>query len=154
MDIQLHLTPWYEKRNFALNQVHPIKNHLHKPEGGLWTSSYNQKIGSEWLQSDFVELKSGCRGTLLQVVGNPNILSIKTVEQAKKVASTYFLGQVLTLNCYDYEKMTEYYDGIRIYGEALHEGSPFWEFNLESTLWFNVNHLRVLEKIVVLKYKS
>ncbi|MGD7047038.1 hypothetical protein FZC83_02180 [Rossellomorea marisflavi] len=153
MKLQLHLTPWYEENEFNLEKVECIKNHLAKPEGGLWTSTFNPDTGSEWIQSPFVDLFDNSKGTLIEVIGSPNILQIDSVEKAQNISDKYFFKSVLTTPCYDYEKMSEEFDAIRVSGEGLNKSSAFREYFVESTLWFNTKYLEVYGSINVLKYR-
>lgn len=45
------------------------------------------------------------------------------------------------------------YDGIQVTGAALSKESPFFEWFVESTLWFGVTNLKVINEIDLFKLK-
>ncbi|MFE4522464.1 hypothetical protein ACFRCQ_09970 [Cytobacillus firmus] len=57
MQTQLYVHPWYKEETFSIAKVDPIENYLNKPEGGLWSSTYDEEFGSEWVKSEFVALR-------------------------------------------------------------------------------------------------
>ncbi|PKR82397.1 hypothetical protein [Heyndrickxia camelliae] len=154
MVTQLYIHPWYKEDEFSLKKVEPIENYLSKPNGGLWTSSYNPDFGSAWLKSGYVEIKNGIEGYLINVSNDAKVLYVDTLEKAKEVAKKYYLGSFLTTDIFDFEKMSKEYDGINVSNGGLLKISPFWEWNIESTLWFNVSKLEVTETLKVLKFKD
>lgn len=147
---QLYVHPWFKKEEqFSLNCVDSIENHLSKPDGGLWTSTFNEEFGSEWLKSEFIEFKEGMKGYIFEVFDDANILYVDSLEIANIVAKEYFVERVMTTSVYDFEKMSLEYDAINLKGEALSRHSPFSEWYIESTLWFNVKKLRIIDMVDV-----
>ena len=152
---QLYVHPWYKvelEDKFELERVDGIENHFCKPDGGLWTSTFDERIGSAWLQSDYVEKNKKAVGYLLKVKSEARVLEVNSVKYAKEVAQKYFVNDSLGANEYDYEKMSLEYDGVRVSEEALLQQSPFREWEIECTLWFNSKVLSVEKVIDVQKW--
>jgi hypothetical protein len=151
-------------KEFDLSKVEPIKNRHNRPFGGLWTSTYRVDIGSEWLQSQLCVLTSDSVGFIFECDTEARVLEIMNVSDAVDVLDKYCLevlispptrpdGEEIALGHYkiDFESMAQIYDAIHVAGEAVriyeqHNGrfSPFADWLVDSTVWFNTKHLKLI----------
>ncbi|MEI2319015.1 hypothetical protein [Bacillus paramobilis] len=148
---------------FNKSKFEPISNHLNRPEGGLWTADYNTEDGSTWLLSGHVDFKYGNPlGFIFNVKPEANILILNTVKDALEILPSYFISTFAPANTIngieinigidkiDFEKMSQTYDAISVShevanGDSKHDGrfSPFADWGIASTLWFNIDNLEL-----------
>lgn len=149
-----------------------IYNNNFKPSGGIWTSSYNVDFGSEWFQLYYdKDYSFNKKGFILLIYGNPRILVIDSVKKLKNLFRNYSTrkrvyitrhdGQlylVLTKDRrkrLDFEKISTKYDALHITSELARtmvkvgKNYYFSGFDVESTIWFNLDHLRLLKEIEI-----
>lgn len=122
---------------------------LNKAGGGLWTSTYNENYGSDWLQWCTVESWGfGNDGIFpcwtLEVDPKAKILIIQNVEQLAWFYKLY--GKKLTYDLdlmkLDFVEISKEYDAVHLtkIGERLTRHSrPYdlYGWDCESTFWLN-----------------
>ncbi|MDP7989457.1 hypothetical protein Q9B79_06620 [Bacillus sp. MHSD_36] len=161
---------------FDKSQFEPVSNWLDRPDGGLWTADYNEGNGSAWLSSGTFHFESDNPpvGYVFSVNSQANILNLNTVKDALDSFPNYYIstfspapirldGTESHIGKYkiDFEKMAQTYDAIRVShevanGDVQHNGkySPFAEWRIASTLWFNTNHLEQTDELSTEKLKE
>ncbi|MGQ8855396.1 hypothetical protein [Bacillus sp. SRB_8] len=160
---------------FNKSQFEPISNHLSRPEGGLWTADYSVEDGSTWLLSGHVDFEySNPLGFVFNIKPEANILTLNTVQDALEILPSYLIstfiqaptnlrGKEVAIGVYeiDFEKMSQTYDAISVShdvanGEIQHNGkfSPFADWEIASTLWFNTNHLELVQELTTAQLKE
>ncbi|WP_144477478.1 hypothetical protein [Bacillus thuringiensis] len=164
-----------KNRPFNKQQFESISNHLNRPEGGLWTADYCIEDGSTWLLSGHVDFQhSNPLGFVFNVKPEANILTLKTVKDALELFPSYLIstfvqapknlhGKEVAIGVYkiDFEKMSQTYDAISVShdvanGDIQHNGkfSPFADWGIASTLWFNTNHLELVQELTTAQLKE
>lgn len=125
--------------------VQPITNRMFiKPNGGIWTSSYNEEYGSDWIRWMHNEqfYNNGYEDIyLLKPRDDAKIYTIDSYEDLKALVDKYppivhMLGTFL-----DFEAISNDYDGIHLTakGESatrLTSGISLYGWDVECTLWF------------------
>lgn len=152
MDKQLHIL--YYGHELIPEQFQPVYNdRFTKARGGLFTSTYDEKYGSEWVQwclgAEF-KLQNENKtwtGVILTPDTAAKVLTVDSYEDLERIHKEYgnrqddpvrdmFLGKYL-----NYEKIAEYYDAFRVTakGEAQTRFSQplsLYGWDCESTHWF------------------
>ncbi|KAA0775802.1 hypothetical protein DN392_12690 [Bacillus sp. BB51/4] len=149
---------------FNRSNFEPISNWLNRPEGGIWTADYNGNYGSAWLTSGNVIFEHiNPLGFIFKVNPKANILTLNSVKDALDILPEYHIstifpaptrpdGTEVGVGTYkiDFEKMSKTYDAISVSREVAradirHNGrySPFADWGIASTLWFNTDHLEL-----------
>ncbi|MDA2420707.1 hypothetical protein PDN55_11430 [Bacillus cereus] len=160
---------------FDKSKFEPVSNWIDRPEGGLWTADYNEENGSTWLSSGTFDFESdNLIGHVFSVNPQANILTLNTVKDALDILSIYRIstrvqpsrgldGTETTIGQYkiDFEKMSQTYDAISVShevanGDSKHDGrfSPFPDWRIASTLWFNIDHLELENKLSTKELKA
>ncbi len=131
----------------------PIQNGgFVKPKGGLWTSTYDERLGSDWIQwclsEEFRGPEFDC--WLLRPREGAKVYTIDSL--ADLIDLVYAYGALRNSHA-DYEKIARDYDGVRLTKEgqwATRFSYPYslYGWDCESTLWFrwcfeSVEHLGV-----------
>lgn len=153
------------RHDFNLSNFEQVRNRNSRPYGGLWTSTFNRETGSEWLQSKLCYLTEDAKGYVLECEPSSNILSINTVSEALAALDKYCIEQTifarrdgeeyaLGLYVIDFELISKHFDAIHVTGEAVqiykkHKGrfSPFADWLVDSTVWFNANRIKLIETL-------
>ncbi|MBY0088104.1 hypothetical protein [Brevibacillus brevis] len=153
------------RHEFKFSDIKPIRNRHSKPFGGLWTSSFCEEAGSEWLQSQLCYLADGAKGYVFESDPNSKFLNVYTVAEALAVLDEYCIekttmnrrdGSEYALGIYkiDFELMAERFDAIHVKGEAVqiykqHHGrySPFADWSVDSILWFNTERIKLIDTL-------
>ncbi|MEW4236008.1 hypothetical protein Q0N71_23040 [Bacillus thuringiensis] len=160
---------------FNKHQFEPIINHLSRPEGGIWTADYSIEDGSAWLLSGNVDFaNSNPLGIVFNIKPEANILNLNTVKDALEILPSYLIstfvqapinihGKEVAEGVYeiDFEKMSQTYDAISVSDEVANryiqyngKFSPFTDWEIASTLWFNTNHLEQIDELSTEKLKE
>ncbi|MCU4979599.1 hypothetical protein OB987_18400 [Bacillus cereus] len=160
---------------FNKSKFQSISNWLNRPEGGIWTADYNEEYGSTWLTSGNILFEhTDPLGFVFNVNPEANVLTLNTVEDALKILPSYLIStfvkaptnlyeKELAIGVYkiDFEKMSQTYDAISVSeevanGEIQHKGkfSPFADWRIASTLWFNLDHLELESKLSTEELKA
>lgn len=113
-------------------------------KGGLWTSSFVEGIGSNWLVGEKVveEFLVYQKGFLFSVEDTARILHIKN-EEDEKIFKELYKGV--------FSSITQDYDAVHLELNYIneikrnHKFSLFLDWSTESTWWFNVNHLELIK---------
>lgn len=137
-------------------EIKNYKHSLNKPENGLWTSTYNEKIGSAWIQwcaCDEPEWISK-QATLFRIINNPRVYEIDSFTDLENLQKR-FPDHWHDFQKINWEKIAKVFDCVHL-TENGQSNTQFGRFNLygwdsESTLWFN---LRCLEKINDIEIKK
>lgn len=124
----------------SIDGMLPVRNDKSvKPRGGLWTSSYHEKLGSDWVQWCLSEAFRGPRFNcyLLHPKNNVRVYTINYLFQLEDLIgakSSYLDGSI------DFESIARIYDGIRLTRDgqwATRLSSPsLYGWDCESTVWF------------------
>ncbi|EEM02320.1 hypothetical protein bmyco0002_53290 [Bacillus pseudomycoides] len=113
-------------------------------------------------------------GSILEVKPEAKILSIHTIEDAFGIFPDYLIcnsipasknanGIETSLGVYefDFEKMAQTYDAISVSREVTNgddqyngQFSPFADWGIASTLWFNTNHLELVKELTTEQLKK
>ncbi|WP_339061761.1 hypothetical protein [Tepidibacillus marianensis] len=139
-------------------KMNPIKNNLSalKPSGGLWTSSYDPFIGSDWVQYSFqvggfrVPDNETWDGYLLYPNKDVRIYTIDSYKDLESLMKQYRVKSKLKFpNFYarrvnysiDFEKISQEYDAIHLTKKGHLLTKKSYPYNLdgwdvESTIWF------------------
>ncbi|GBF10918.1 hypothetical protein [Tepidibacillus sp. HK-1] len=127
-----------------------------KPKGGLWTSNYVPEIGSEWVQYSFkvggprVPDSDVWEGSLLYPNRTSRLYVIDRYQDLERLMHWFGVKNKLKNPSFysprldysiDFEKMSQYYDGIHLTKRGQIRTQTSYPFNLdgwdvESTLWF------------------
>ncbi|MED4749932.1 hypothetical protein [Brevibacillus choshinensis] len=154
-------------KEFDLSKVEPVINRYDRPLGGLWTSTYIPGKGSQWLQSQLCVVNPDSFGFIFDCDPAAKILDINNIPDAIEIFEDFNLGVFIpsfknlvgeetALGVYkiDFESMARQYDAIHVSGDAVrihkkHQGrfSPFADWNVDSTVWFNINRLKLIETL-------
>jgi hypothetical protein len=127
-------------------QFRPIENEWHKPRGGLWTSTYDPRLGSDWVQwclsEEFGVPEAGWQSWVLTPTNDARVLTIDSLVDLELVCRDYLakpehLGSMCPL---DYERLAEEYDAVHLTEQgqwrtrlSLHHSLYGWD--CESSLW-------------------
>lgn len=101
MLLQLYAHAWFKQDPFSLERVVPVENYLDKPEGGLWTSTYNEIYGSDWLKSNTTEIKRGTKGYILEANAYANLIKVDTMQKALEISKGYYIDRFMSKNILD-----------------------------------------------------
>ena len=142
--------------------MRPVVNHLPtKGHGGLWTSTYDKSIGSDWYRWTRGEGWYGDEEQkffLLTPKKDINVYTLNEVEDALYLFNEYKKEDFVFMNCIDFPKLAKDYDGLNmthqfrrkvsLFSFIEHEqvmdtmtASDLYMFqncwDCESTQWFN-----------------
>ena len=138
---QLHLGP------FNMGNISRVENiDWVKPKGGLWMSTFDPEIGSEWVRWTEEEMSDWGSdvGVLCVVRPDARILEVDQREDLRRLIQKYpgAKSPVGENTFLDFEKIAEDYDGIHITKRGAHilntiQIDPNLDgWNVESTLFF------------------
>jgi len=124
-----------------------------KPKGGFWTSGYREKIKStdweEWKRMKQPEWKTGF-GAVFKVVGNPKLAVVNNNKDYAKLIKKYGID-VSDMGCsggqyyLQWHNIAKDYDGFRLTFKGSRDFIPgVHEWDVESTVWFNMKKLEFL----------
>lgn len=152
MKTQLFVVSNEKVRQFGIS---PVKNHDYrsKPEynTGFWTSTYDEKIGSDWIQwcihdSGWIPRDGKWKGFLLQANKNARILHVDCFDDLKKICEKYMIPnefgglRLSGLTSIDFVKMANDYDGMHLTRKGQWETRfsipSLYGWDCESTVWF------------------
>jgi hypothetical protein len=124
-------------------------------QGGFWTSGYREKIKStdweEWKKMKMPQWRTGF-GAVFEVVGNPKIAVVKNNKDYEKLLKKYAMGDYMQDICgpsgkymLNWHELAKQYDGFRLTFKGSRDFIPgVHEWDVESTVWFNMNKLQFL----------
>lgn len=144
MNYQLFMTAKQNEFNFNKISLEIIEGINRK--GGLWTSSYTEGEGSNWLlgekiEEDFLDLQ---KGFLFKVKETANIFHIKSIEDENHLINSY-KGRFNNVK-QDYDALHLELDYInKVKNNFSYKDSLFLDWSGESTWWFNGNHLELIK---------
>lgn len=150
--------------------VDPIKNTMWiKPDGGIWTSSFNPEIGSSWVEFCRAEKyrhsrvrswwKLYPRPARIYVVDSVASLN-RLCERfplrrsvAKVRGRTVRMIEEIVYKAIDFEAMAKKYDAMHLTEKGQHETRfsrphSLYTWDVESTLWFRWSFSRVRKHAV------
>jgi hypothetical protein len=131
------------------------KNLAVKPYGGLWTSTYTpeKEYLSGWIEWCISEQPNWIPeiGVIYEVSSKAKIIIIDNLNDLNDLFKLYGEKE----NSFEYlnfEKMSEWIDGLALTEEGQHRtrfSHPYslYGWDCESTLWFNLDHLKFIEEI-------
>ena len=130
-----------------------------KPIGGFWTSSYREKTkDTDWEEFKGMRMpswKSGM-GAVFQVVGNPKLAIVNNNKDYEKLMKKYDASHYEQMGCnggryyLNWHMLSKHYDGFRLTFKGSRDYIPgVHEWDVESTVWFNMNKLEFLGTIKV-----
>jgi hypothetical protein len=117
-----------------------------KPTGGLWTSTYSEEDGSDWVRWCLAEGYAGpvFRCWLLQPNPSARVFEIDSYADLGRGLDRYGLSQELGLSMkiLDFEAMARDYDAIHLTHagrRATHLSAPhnLYGWDCETTLWLH-----------------
>ena len=122
--------------------LRPIRNReFIKPQGGLWTSTYNNEHGSDWIRYmynsryDLLQDRESSKPyyfTLLYPGPQTKVLTIHTINDFNWLMHFYPDGHFP-----DFEALTKEWDGIHLTANGQRETVlKLYGWDCESTLWF------------------
>ena len=125
-----------------------------KPAGAFWTSSYKQKFkGSAWTdfkKKEFPTWHSGM-GAVFEVVGNPKLAVVNNNKDYEKLLKKYDASHYEEMGCgggkyyLNWHALSKKYDGFRLTFKGSRDFIPgVHEWDVESTVWFNMSKLKFL----------
>lgn len=136
--------------------IDPVKNNYERPKpcGGLWTSTFNPLVGSEWIDfvlgNDLDVPENGIfQGFILSHNESARIKELKTHQDIIELYKRYGLDQ----STLDFEEISKDFDAIHLTGECQEEIKyklPTLDWDVECTLWFRY----VFTKIEPFKFES
>lgn len=146
---QLH-TIRHKDFEFVEKEVYPIHNNRFvKANGGLWTSSYNEEYGSEWVRwcmsEGFCVPKNNIwHGVILTPSTDANILVIDSLVDLIEIHRKYMLenekDMPFLMEFLDYEKIAMDYDAMHLTSKGQWETRlsmpSLYGWDVESTHWF------------------
>ena len=144
---QFHVTRDYFP--FMAGEVREVYNaDFCKAGGGLWTSTYDEKKGSAWVQWSLCEgfnVPEGelWNGVILTPSEDARILVVDTVMDLKRIINEYPLKTDIPsriMAMLDFERMAEDYDAFHLTEngqyETRHSRPGLYSWDVESTHWF------------------
>lgn len=155
-------TPIISKEIFR-KVLRPFDNVSYKPNGGLWSCEYIKYGISPWYDymqeyeyllwyTDFIH---ACEFTLKD---SSRILQIKSYEQLEELIKKYpshhhiLNGYNTEYKCFDFEELTQHYDGIIVnpYGHGIYSETEIFEkWSVETLLLFNIDCIETYRSIKV-----
>lgn len=120
--------------------------YFYKPLGGLWTSSYDKKAGSDWVQwcinQNFHVPTRGFNRYVLEW-SRANLIIIDNLQDLRHALKEYHVinDLVFLRPIFDYEKLAQDFDGLHLTRrgqQQTHRSYPesLCTFDVESTIWF------------------
>lgn len=143
LGVQLHVTDLLhldEDVRSVANGYNSIK-----PTGGLWTSTYNNEYGSDWIQwceSEEFSTTKGHDGFLLYPDHEAKIFTIDDLDDLINLFNDYELNNQETYSkALNFERISQEYDAIHLSENGQRETRLSYPYNLcgwdcECTLWF------------------
>lgn len=129
--------------------VQPIKNQIEclKAKGGIWTSTYNKELGSDWVgvyKSFWGMPEEGLDGWLLTPSSNARVYKIDSLNDLIWMYQNYKrkLADIPdVIKMLDFEKMSQDFDAIHLTAKGMRETRHSRPINLyawdcECTHWF------------------
>lgn len=130
----------------SAGKMAPIRNEgFIKPRGGLWTSSYDAELGSDWIQwcqaEDFQVPRGGWPSFILEVDPNARILTIDSYEDLASACERYAITSDFPITILDFERMAQDYDAMHLTATGqmatrLTHPVSLYGWDCESTIWF------------------
>lgn len=143
--------------NVFRNILRPLNNYSFKPTGGLWASTFNKYMISDWYEYMMYEgsylqaIKNVKEAAIFSLKDNAKILTIDSCEQINELSKKYpsyhhILGLYEQVNennkIFDYEELSKEYDGIYVnYYKINFSGKiqAFKDWSVNTLLLFNIN---------------
>lgn len=143
--------------NVFRNILRPLNNYSFKPTGGLWASTFNKYMISDWYEYMMYEgsylqsIKNIKEAAIFSLKDNAKILTIDSCEQINELSKKYpsyhhILGLYEQVNennkIFDYEELSKEYDGIYVnYYKINFSGKiqTFKDWSVNTLLLFNIN---------------
>lgn len=148
--------------------LRPLNNFAFKPTGGLWASTFNEYIISEWYDyiitesTDLMLYKNIDTASIFILKDDAKILKLesydKVIELAKKYPSYHhMLGLCETLTkqnaIFDFEELSKEYDGVYVdYYKINFSGEieTFKTWSINTLLLFNINCIDSYQSIDII----
>jgi hypothetical protein len=131
------------------SQLKPVSNgpstkYTGKPEdGGLWTSTYQDGVGSAWINYDRSEWITGSVNDNWQVITpdpSAKVFVINSAADIQSLTDTYSAPSASGGPVIDFAALARAVDGVSLTAQGMQAayklGSPLRQWNVESTLWF------------------
>lgn len=147
MRVQLHVGDLVDRHNFQSVKNCPYP-WIKPTSGGLWTSTYNKHIGSDWIQ--FCQHENFCRmnpwkGSLLYPEDNSRIFTVDSIRGLQHLIREYGIfrdNTSLFSHGIDFERLGKDYDAIHLTENGQAETRYSYPetlcgWDVESTLWLN-----------------
>ncbi|WAT23512.1 hypothetical protein O0R52_22280 (plasmid) [Bacillus halotolerans] len=129
--------------------IQPIENQIEivKARGGIWTSTYNKELGSDWVRvydEIFGIPERGLDGWLLTPSSKARVYIVDSYNDLKRMFNSYErkLDDIPdVIKMLDFEKMSRDFDAIHLTVQGKEETRHSYPFNLytwdcECTHWF------------------
>lgn len=122
------------------SNIHPIKNQIEclKAGGGIWTSTYNSKSGSDWVQV-YNNLwgipEEGIDGWLLTPSLNARVYKIDSFNDLIWMYQNYkrVLADIpVFIKMINFEKMAQDFDAVHLTAKGKSETRHSWPINLHT----------------------
>lgn len=154
-------------KNIFRNILRPLDNYTFKPNGGLWSSEFNEYIISEWfdyiisVNPDLQLFKDITKASVFTLKEEAKILKINSYEQIENLSKKYpsyhhILGfyQNLTpeYTIFDFEELSKEYDGIDVnYYSINYFGKlkSFKTWSVNTLLLFNIDCIESYQSIEI-----
>lgn len=166
--MKLHTQLFMGKEKPTKNKLMDVKNQSFvKPSGGLWTSTYEEKKGSDWTSfcenNHFKDIKKH-NFYLLEPEKDIKIYTIDKYNDLASLMENYKendfdnpFGHFSFLRPFlDFEKISQDYDGIHLTSRGQFETrmsrpESLYGWDVESTLWFRwcFSEVKQIELILV-----
>lgn len=143
------------------NILRPLNNYSFKPNGGFWACELLSNIGniSDWYTylleaSSIARYKNLNQSTIFTLKDNANILIIDTDEKVKKLSKkyppyhhilSYYKNDTEDYTIFDYEKLSQDYDGIYVNVNKLSfklQITTFNNWDVNSLVLFNLDCIK------------
>ena len=143
--------------NVFRNILRPLNNYSFKPTGGLWASTFNKYMISDWYEYMMYEgsylqaIKNIKEAAIFSLKDNAKILTIDSCEQINELSKKYpsyhhILGLYEQANennkIFDYEELSKEYDGIYVNHYKINFSGKiqtFKDWSVNTLLLFNIN---------------
>lgn len=143
--------------NVFRNILRPLNNYSFKPTGGLWASTFNKYMISDWYEYMMYEgsylqaIKNIKEAAIFSLKDNAKILTIDSCEQINELSKKYpsyhhILGLYEQVNennkIFDYEELSKEYDGIYVNHYKINFSGKiqtFKDWSVNTLLLFNIN---------------
>ena len=116
-----------------------------KPSDGLWTSTLDEKTGSEWMEFCEYDKSQDVKGFTCTIKDDAKILEIDSVHDLHEIIKEYGMdfeiAEGVKRKVIDYEKLSKDFDGLHLTSKGQVKTRTTFPYNLngwdaESTVFF------------------